>query len=372
MAQNHNSNDNNNSPVNKGGRPAAYISAPIIKELLLDISERGGLNLLNLDKLCKSKPDTYGDKANFSLLNAIRNKVSDYKQRPDYYEREQLRLIGEILDTYTPPSKSATPQKSATPNKRNTPKRVTTPPRTTTPPKKQATSRTKEDSLALAFDKLSIMAEHFATMSFDHTVNVDLSHAWNHRELFVTKTPAVTVQADPNDQAISTHVFTIMKMGVDSRFITDVPDDSFEPFKAQQISHNEVVVQIPTASFDLLFGDDSGSKAFKYSDNQQEQDEYMIMKNKLRKLGKNSFTEKICLRFPKHIRLDYQLIDRSKRKGDIEIDLAGRGASLSVKWRIAVVPEEEDGRILRAAASNPNGLRNKFRLHLGNLEDDEY
>lgn len=318
----------NETTPSKKGRPTK-LTDPTVKELLLDIKERGGIKLLRLETLCKDKPDAYGDRAsNYPLLRAIQNKVADFKSRPDYYEREQLRLLGEIFDSYL-----ASP-----------------------PPK---TSHKTEDPFVEAFGNLNIMNNYFGNISYDESVDVDASSAWKNRDFFILKTPAVEVGQNPT---VSTDVYSIMINGVDSRFFTDVDENVGELYKAIQISHNEIVVEIPAGGFDFLFGDE---EAFVFSLNDQEQREYIVMRNKIRKLGPSHYTSKICLRFPKGVRLDYQIIDNQQRQGGIELDFMGQDASLAIKWRIAVVPDNANDRVVRETVANPNATRNKFRRHVG-------
>ena len=311
--------------ANKVGRPPVHLTNPIVKELLGDIKLAGGLHKLDLEKLCEEKPDVYGDKLNWDLLKAVQNLVSDFKLRPAYYKKQQIKHLGIIFDTY-----------QATPTR-----------------KKPKTPATKP-SLVESFASLT-MAEHFGNVNYDYTIDVDEDNGWNHHGLFITKTPAVGVGVNP---VVSTDVYSIMISGVDSRFYANDLGD-FEPYAATQVGHRELVVEKPVASFDVLFGDDS----FVFSDNEQEQNEYVVIKNKLHKKGKAHYTEKVCLRFQSNVTLDFQIIDANQRKGAIEMDFVGQEASLSVKWRIAAKPNEDD-RILRESVTNNNTARTKFRRHL--------
>ena len=83
----------------KTSRKSRHLTDPVVKELLEDIKSQGGLEVFNLDSVCQSKPDIYGNKHNFPLLKAVRNCVQDFKLRPLYYESKQLQHLGTIFDS---------------------------------------------------------------------------------------------------------------------------------------------------------------------------------------------------------------------------------------------------------------------------------
>lgn len=160
---------------------------------------------------------------------------------------------------------------------------------------------------------------------------------------------------------------TIIRPDIDGRFFEDA--GSFEPVKATQIDYDSVDVEFPAGPFDFFcgprpqedgtFNEEDDATKFIVSDNVNEQNEYEVMRNNVIDLpDKSMWRFKLRLQF-KGMRLDFGLIDEKKKKGLIDYKFCD-GPSACVKWRIAVVPKD-DQRILRKAKNNPDSHREKYQ-----------
>lgn len=198
----------------------------------------------------------------------------------------------------------------------------------------------RPQALPALFASMSLHNEYFGDVSYDHIIEVDFEKGWNNREVMVFKTSSIPVGSNP---VILTEVVTVLCPGIDERFfLTDI----FEPFKATQIDHDKVVVEMPVASFDFLLGP-KPNENFNYADEEGkflasnvalEQYEYEVMCNQIISVDdKSSWRKKLLLKF-KNEKLDFSLIDKNKRHGQIDYNFCD-GPSCCVKFCVAVVIE---------------------------------
>lgn len=296
---------------NKGG-----LSDTIVTELLRDINQRGGLHRFNLSALIKDKPDTYY--TDESAKRAIQNKVNKFKRNPFHYHNEQNRLVGFVLDPIKNPS-------SAAPS-------------------------TQE--LSSLFGTLS-MTDQFGRVPYDFAIDIDPRQPWGNREVFVLKTPAVEVGVNPT---LCTDVYTITPShGVDIRFLRAT---NFQPYKLTQVGQKELVYEEPISTYDFVVGTQG---SFVLSQNSQEQNEYKIARNKVGDDPKK-WTTKYLLKFPDPV--NYQIIMPENSRGEVAAEFCGQLQSISVKWRIAVVPMEEEMRVLHEQKPNPGAMAAALEQYL--------
>ena len=178
--------------------------------------------------------------------------------------------------------------------------------------------------------------------------------------MVIWKTPGVSVGTNP---IISTDVITFFFPHVDARFFVATEAVEYEPFTFTQVASNACVAEWPLADFETLFGPPQGSpNEFIVSEDPNEQNEYNVMRNML-PTDKAMKRQKCMFVFHPSVRLDFGLIDPMQRQGKVDYEFVGDfdGPNFGIKLRIAVEPEGENGRVLRAEEVNRNRARERFR-----------
>lgn len=185
-------------------------------------------------------------------------------------------------------------------------------------------------------------------------IDVNDKDPWNNREFVIVKTPKVKVGDEyEKEDVIKTSVYGIYLFDIDECFLKD--SGNLDPYWAVQTASNKVAVQKPIAPYDILFCDSP-----KISTSKQENEEFIIAKNKLLP-NPATWTTAFELQFPKSETLDYKLIDKHNCEGELELDFVeiNDGSSLAVFWRIAIVPEEKR-MVNRKKDATRNKAKNKY------------
>ena len=332
------------------------------KELLFDIKAWGGITQVIkeklLDSICNQNTEIYG--VNKSVLRKqISNKFDYLKNNPHSYKKLQRQLLGTVIDHVSVDN--------------------------------QVDQVLQPIDLCNAFEKTlkishqgNTISRYFGKVDFDpnstivHSVD---SSAWKNRGLLIWKSSEISVGRNPT---ISTDVYSILIEGIDPRFFSV---DNFEPYKATQISPNELVIEYPCAGYDFLFGEflveedsnenqvqeeliengvmeiesalEEATTGYVVSRNRGEQKAFIIQHNDLtttddgKEPNNEAYRTKIVLRFKET--LNYGLTCPNNKLGNIDYRFISGDSpySFAVKWRIAVDGDKK--KVVKKVKKNCNG-----------------
>ena len=345
--------DDNSSSIDEVASPGRHRKSkiPLIKQkqLVLDIKARGGIAHFCIDDYVKDNKTEFGARGT-PYCDAIVNKINDCKRKPSTYERLQLDLLGKVID-----NSLLETQKQ--------------PPFSASKAKKQKISDSNNIDIATLFKKMDFSNDYFGTVTFHETVQVNLDSGYRNLGFTAWETPSVVVGTK---ETISTSVITIKLNDIDPRWLDDI--EGFIPFALTQVDHDALVLEFPFETYDFYFGprlneyncfgDQDIETAYIVSTNTQEQIAYEMQRNQIiNEPDRNTnWRTKIRLQF-KGKRLDFTLINENERKGVIPMQFVF-GPNPSIKWRIAVVPEEKDKVTIRRAPKQTSSVAQQYKEHM--------
>jgi hypothetical protein len=202
-------------------------------------------------------------------------------------------------------------------------------------------------------------------------VDVDESKPLDHLLFRIMMTPGVQVGKNPVVRTPA--LYMMVREGIDPRWF-ETGLTGFEPFKCQQIGTLEVAIRLPKCPFEWLFGPfpDAETNTYAAEDREDaflmatagEQDTLDAIRNSLKVEDPKTWALVVGLQFKKcPTCLDYTLLDHEKRNGEVEFDYCGSGKGVSMSFRIASKPVNENENTIRKKKARKDHYKNKLEAY---------